>query len=46
MKEFYVSELLDLSKTVAAPLFDGVTYPWEVLPLIKDFILKSQTQNF
>lgn len=34
-----VSDLLDLSKTLAAPLFDGKTYPWEVLDGIKEFIL-------
>ena len=35
-----IQELLDLSKTIAAPLFEGKTYPWEVLPDIKDFIIK------
>jgi NDP-sugar pyrophosphorylase family protein len=34
-----ISELLDLSKTIAAPLFDGREYPWEVLDRIADFIL-------
>ncbi len=34
-----VCALLDLTKTLAAPLFEGKTYPFEVLPLIKDFIL-------
>lgn len=34
-----VTELLDLSKTIAAPLFAGKTYPWEALVEIKDFIL-------
>ncbi len=34
-----IKELLDLSKTIAAELFDGKTYPWEVLDGIKDFIL-------
>ena len=33
-------ELLDLTKTIAAELFEGRTYPWEVLADIKDFILK------
>ena len=32
--------LLNLDATIAKELFDGVDYPWEVLPLIKDFILK------
>ena len=34
-----VKELLDLTKTIAAPLFAGKTYPWEVLDGIGDFIL-------
>ena len=35
-----IDELLDLSHTIAAPLFAGKTYPWEVLDGIKDFILQ------
>ena len=35
-----IKELLDLSKTIAAELFAGKTYPWEVLDDIKPFILK------
>ena len=35
-----IVELLDLSHTIAAPLFAGKTYPWEVLDGIKDFILE------
>lgn len=35
-----VSELYDLNETIAADLFEGVTYPWEVLPKIHDFILE------
>ena len=35
-----INELLDLSKTIAAELFEGKTYPWEVLDEIKPFILK------
>lgn len=34
-----VEELLDLDKTIAAPLFAGKTYPWEVLDGIKDFTI-------
>ena len=29
---FEISEYLDLSHTIAAPLFEGKQYPWEVLP--------------
>ncbi|MCR4803385.1 MAG: UDP-N-acetylglucosamine pyrophosphorylase [Lachnospiraceae bacterium] len=32
--------LFDFNKTIAADIFDGLTYPWEVLPLISDFIKK------
>lgn len=35
-----VNSLLDLSKTIACDLFDGVKLPWEVLPHISEFILK------
>ena len=40
MKDFTIEKLLDLKETMAAELFEGKTYPWEVLPEIKDFILK------
>ncbi len=32
------AELLDLSKTIASPLLEGKTYPWEALEGIADFI--------
>ncbi|WP_312691807.1 acyltransferase [Caproiciproducens sp.] len=32
--------LYDLTHTAAAPLFDKLTYPWEALSKISDFILK------
>lgn len=32
------ADLFDLSQTLAAPLFQGREYPWELLPLIGDFI--------
>lgn len=35
-----VRELFDLQHTIAADLFDGVEYPWQVLPNISNFILK------
>ncbi|MGM9522022.1 MAG: UDP-N-acetylglucosamine pyrophosphorylase [Oscillospiraceae bacterium] len=31
-------ELLDITKTIAAPLFEGTEYPWQVLDKISDFI--------
>ena len=38
---FECGSLLDLSHTIASSLFEKVEYPWEVLPLIKDFILEA-----
>ena len=35
-----ISELFDLNKTIAADIFDGCTFPWEVLSKIGDFIVK------
>ncbi len=35
-----ISELYDLNETIAAQLFEGARYPWEVLPAIHDFILR------
>ena len=40
MKDFTISNMLDLGETIAAELFEGKTYPWEVLPEIGDFIIK------
>ena len=36
---YEIKDLLDLSKTIAAPLFKGKTYPWEALADISDFII-------
>jgi len=35
-----ISKLFDLKHTLAAELFSGKVYPWEVLPEIREFILK------
>lgn len=35
-----ISDLFDLEHTMAAEIFEGKTYPWEVLADIKEFILK------
>lgn len=40
MKDFTIENLLDLNETIAKELFEGKTYPWEVLPEIGDFIVK------
>lgn len=46
MKEFTIKNLLDLNETIAAELFEGKTYPWEVLPEIGAFIIKlGETLN-
>ena len=37
---FEINNLYDLHKTIASPVFEGKTYPWEVLPEIKDFIIR------
>ncbi|MBS5843091.1 MAG: UDP-N-acetylglucosamine pyrophosphorylase [Clostridiales bacterium] len=40
MNNCSVNNLLDLGKTIAKELFDDVIFPWEVLPNIKEFIIK------
>lgn len=35
-----IENLYDLSQTIAAEIFEGATYPWEVLPKIGAFIVK------
>ena len=38
-EELKTESLLDLSKTLAAKIFDGLTFPWEALPRISEYIL-------
>ena len=38
MKELTVAQLYTLEETIARDIFQGVTYPWEVLPKIGAFI--------
>ena len=40
MEQLKVSALYNLDETIAKDIFDGVTYPWEVLPKIGSFILE------
>ena len=40
MEAYRNSELFDLTHTIANELFEQTEYPWEVLSLIHDFILK------
>ena len=40
VKQVTIKELYDLTETAAKPLLESVTYPWEALPKIKDFIIE------
>ena len=40
MEQLKVNALYNLDETIAKDIFDGVTYPWEVLPKISGFILE------
>ena len=38
MEQLQIKNLFDLNETIAAEVFEGLTYPWEVLPKIGAFI--------
>ena len=40
MEQLTVKELYNLDETIARGVFEGVIYPWEVLPRIGDFIVE------
>lgn len=40
LQDICIDNMYDLKETIANDLFQGKTYPWEVLPLIHDYILK------
>ena len=40
MEQLQIKNLYDLNETIAASLFDGATYPWELLPKIGAFIVE------
>ena len=40
MENAKIANLYDLSETIAADLFEGATYPWELLPKISAFIME------
>lgn len=40
MEQLTVKELYNLEETIAKDIFEGVTYPWEVLPEIGAFIVE------
>ena len=39
-EEMTVAKMYNLNETIAKDIFEGVTYPWEVLPKISNFILE------
>ena len=39
MEECKIKNLYNLEQTIAKDIFTGVTYPWEVLPKIEEFII-------
>lgn len=39
-RDITVENMYDLTETIAADIFQGVEYPWEVLPKIKEFIVR------
>ena len=40
MVDCKITDLYNLEETMAKGIFNGCTYPWEVLPKIKDYILE------
>ena len=40
MKECKIKNLYNLEETMAKPLLENLTYPWEALPKISEFIIK------
>ena len=41
MEQAKIKNLYDLKETIAADIFEGAEYPWEVLPKIKEFIMNA-----
>lgn len=40
MEQCKIENLYNLTETIAADLFEGLTYPWEALPKIGEYIVK------
>ena len=40
MEQCKIKNLYNLEETIASKIFEGCTYPWEVLPKIGDFIIE------
>ena len=45
MEECRIENLYNLEQTIAKDIFEGVTYPWEVLPKIEEFIISLGKMN-
>ena len=41
MEELRIENLLNLNETIAKEIFEGVTYPWEVIPKISEYIINK-----
>ena len=39
MEQLQIKNLYSLEETLAATLFDGAVYPWELLPKISAYII-------
>lgn len=39
MQDLMVNALLDTAHTIAAPIFENCSFPWEIIPIIKSFII-------
>ena len=46
MEECKIKNLYNLDETIAKKIFEGATYPWEVLPKINDFIIELGNDIF
>ena len=40
MEECKISRMYNLEETIAKDLFEWLTYPWDALPKISEFIVK------
>ena len=39
MEELKIENLLNLNETISNEIFENLTYPWEVIPKISEFII-------
>ena len=42
MEECKIKNLYNLEETIAKELLESVTYPWEALPKIEEFIIELE----